>query len=303
MSVLISVLIAIFFGLIESVTEWLPVSSTAHLLLFDAVPGLSITERYGADFYELFVSGLELGAALAALIYFSRDLFLGKEKGVEENPSGNVSTGKRVWSIWLRIIVGCVPVGIVGLLISLLLTDSQKASLDSFLVIGSMLLVVGALFILIEYYLKIRTRKLGSDKPSFRYGKVSDLPVWVCAVIGVVQILSVIPGTSRSGVTIIVALLLGVSRAVSVRYSFYMSVPLLVCSSLLSFVSYGVSGAVMTGEMWGFFFLGMTVTFAISLLVIKALLGFVEKHTFNGFGIYRIALGALVIGLSLGGLI
>ena len=304
MSLAVSLLLAIFYGVIEAVTEWLPISSSAHLLLLDRIPNLGLSYTYGEEFLDLFTAVLELGAAIAALIYFFKDLFPREETEAAGEDAVNAQQTEKIWSLWLRIIVGCVPVGIAGLLISQLLSDEQNNKLNSFLVIGIMLLIVGVVFLVSELLLKRRKRHcLEEGTLSYRYDRVSSMPLWLCLVIGLIQVLSVIPGTSRSGVTILAALLLGVPRSISVRYSFYMSIPLLICSSVLSFISYGTSGAALDLNMGLTLGVGLVTSLLLSLLLIRFLVTFLEKHTLNVFGIYRVGLGGIVLGLSLGGVI
>ena len=293
MQVFIAILIGCLYGLVEGITEWLPISSTGHMILLSSIPGLRFDD--GA-FFDLFLVIIQLGAILALVIVRFRRL------NPFSAPAGPAR--KDVWKLWLKILIGCIPAGVAGILLKVLLDDRATENLNSPLVIGIMLILVGIAFIVVERLLKVRQRKLGEERDQlFKYCEVKSIPLSVCAYIGLAQVLSLIPGTSRSGVTILTALALGGDRVAGLEYSFYLAIPIMIGASLVSVIEFILGGGGVSGLEWAYLSAGFLVAFSVSLIVVKVLLNWIKKHTFEGFGYYRIALGAVVIGLSIGGII
>ena len=292
MQFLIAAAIAILYGLVEGITEWLPISSTGHMILLSAIPGLDLAQRESEAFFSLFLVVIQLGAILAICVYFFKPLvpFF--------HPAG--SARKSVWMDWLKIVVGCLPAGVCG--VALKLFDGVDAALNSPYVIGSMLALYGVAFIVCERLLKRRESKLQASGAShFRYATIEEIPLLTCFYIGLIQILSLIPGTSRSGVTILAALLLAVTRPAAARFSFYLSIPIMLGASIVEGAGFFMDGNTVSATGWTYIGVGILSAFIVSLLVVKLLLRFIEKHTFEGFGYYRILAGALVLGLAAGG--
>ncbi len=269
----LEILKIILLGVIEGITEWLPISSTGHMLLFDAVFPLKQTEA----FKELFVYFIQLGAILAVIVLFFGKLCPFKYKKKIERLDGEkaLTSDKQTWILWGKVLVACIPAAVIGLL-----WDMP----DSPWVIATTLIVYGVAFIGIERWNKKRT---------FGVENVHDISWKQAAIIGCAQILSIIPGTSRSGITILAALLLGVSRPAGAEFTFFLAIPVMVGASLLKFIEFGFG---FSSYEYIYLFIGFFVAFAVSLLCIKFLMNFVKKHDFTPFGWYRIGLGVLVFG-------
>ena len=267
----LEILKAIFLGIVEGITEWLPISSTGHMILADEFIKLKVSE----EFMELFLVVIQLGAILAVPVLFWRRLNpFSRKKSSEER--------KDTWRLWSKVAVGVVPAAVIGFL----LDDIFDKYFYNFIVVSIALFVYGIAFILIE------KRNSGN---SYRVETVNDLTYRDALVIGAFQVLSLIPGTSRSGSTIIGGMLTGVSRVASAEFSFFMAIPIMIGASLLKIVKFAVSGYVATGTEITLLLVGIAVSFLVSLVVIKFLMNFVKRHTFVPFGIYRIALGAVLI--------
>ena len=262
---------AVLFGIVEGVTEWLPVSSTGHLILLDAFVNLQVS---GA-FLEMFEVVIQLGAILAVVLLFFQKL----------NPFASVKTPAQrqdTWRLWAKVAVGVLPSAGLGLL----LDDWMDAHLYNYRVVAVTLVVYGVAFLLIEKY--PRQRKTAET--------VWQLDYKTAALIGCFQCLALVPGTSRSGATILGAILLGVSRAAGAEFSFFLAIPTMLGASALKLVKYLLEGICISATEIGVLLVGSLVSFGVSLLVIRGLMEFVRKHTFFGFGIYRIVLGILVLG-------
>jgi len=265
------ILKAIFLGIVEGITEWLPVSSTGHMILVDEFLELQLSE----EFKELFFVVIQLGAILAVPILFWKKLVpFSKEKSEEEK--------KSIWKLWLKVIIGVVPAAVLGLL----LDDFFDEHFYNFIVVAIALIVYGIAFILIEHFRKGRTVRVES---------VYDLSYKDAIVIGLYQTLSLIPGTSRSGSTILGGMLTGVSRTAASEFSFFMAIPVMLGASLLKILKFMLSGATVAPFELILLFVGIAVSFIVSLLVIDFLMNFVKKHDFKPFGIYRIILGIVLI--------
>ena len=274
------ILKSIFLGIVEGITEWLPVSSTGHMIIVDKSISLDVSK----EFMELFLVVIQLGAIAAVPVFFFDKLnpFSRKKSAIER---------KATWSLWYKVIVGVIPAAIIGVL----LDDFLDEHLYNYIVVSIALVVYGVVFILIE---KMRENKEKCDKnPTYRVENVEDLTYRDALTIGAFQVLSLIPGTSRSGSTIIGGMLTGVSRKASAEFSFFMAIPVMLGASLLKVVKFVAEGYSVSGDELLLLFVGIIVSFVVSLFAIKFLMDFVKRHTFIPFGVYRIALGVLVLSL------
>ena len=270
---------ATFLGIIEGITEWLPVSSTGHMILFDELLRLKVTD----DFKEMFLVVIQLGAILAVPILFWDRLWpFSKNKSQIEK--------RRIGSLWLKVIVGALPAAVIGVL----LDDILDTYLYNYVTVSIALIVYGIAFILVE--------KLKS-KSGFRIDSVYDLTYADALKIGAFQVLSLIPGTSRSGSTILGGMLSGVSRRASAEFSFFMAIPIMLGASGLKILKFILGGFTATGGEMALLLVGITVSFLVSILAIKLLMDFVKRHTFSIFGVYRIVLGVIVLGYFFGKII
>ncbi len=266
---------AIILGIVEGITEWLPISSTGHMILVDEFINLNVSDA----FLELFLVVIQLGAICAVpVLFFNKLNPFSTKKSKEEKRS--------TWSLWFKVIVGVVPAGVIGILFDDLLNEY----LYNYVVVAIALIVYGVLFIVIE------KRKKGT---AFRIERVEDLTYKDALVIGAYQMLSLIPGTSRSGSTILGGMLSGVSRTASAEFSFFMAIPIMLGASALKLLKFFMAGFSITTPELLILLVGIVVSFIVSLASIKFLMDFVKRHDFKPFGIYRIALGMLVIGYFL----
>lgn len=296
----IAVIKAIVYGIVEGITEWLPVSSTGHLIILNSF--FQTSEMYGDPFREFFLVFIQLGAILAVIVGFFKELN-------PINPKLNSRERKNILGVWGKIIVGVIPAGLIGVLFEALDID---AYLDNVIIVATTLFVYGVLFIIIETYRKRRTMEIqvlkemnfySKNHTEFVYGDVADLDYKIVLAIGCAQILSLIPGTSRSGVTILAALLLGCSRTCASKFSFYLSIPIMLGASLVKFLSFNQAGIEWSTNGIIYATVGLAFAFITSILIIKTLLRFIKKHTFIGFGYYRIALSIVLFTLIGVGLI
>lgn len=274
-----NILISILFGIIEGITEWLPVSSTGHMILLDELLSLKVgTPEFSAEFYNLFEVVIQLGAILAVIILFFKKLY-------PFSPSKSAEEKRSTWSLWFKVIVAIVPSAVIGVLAD----DFLDAKLGNYVTVAIALVVYGVAFILIE------RRK----NAVFTVNDTDSITYKTALLIGLFQVLSLIPGTSRSGSTILGAMLLGLSRTAAAEFSFFMAIPTMAGAALVrgyKFFDYvSESGASIPAEAWLVLAVGCAVAFAVSLASIKFLTDFVKKHSFSSFGVYRIALGALVL--------
>ena len=264
---------AVFLGIVEGITEWLPISSTGHMILVDEFLKLNV----GEDFKELFFVVVQLGAILAVPVLFFDKLWPFSKKKNKDERDDTVS-------LWLKVIVGALPAGIIGLLLG----DLLESVLYNPWIVAAALAVYGIAFIVIE-----RLKKKTGD--NFRVTDIRDLTYTDALKIGAFQILSLVPGTSRSGSTIIGGMLSGVSRVVASEFSFFMAIPLMAGASGYKLLKFALDGVTVTTEEIVILLIGIVVSFLVSLAVIKFLIDFVKRHTFTSFGIYRIVLGLAVI--------
>ena len=268
----IEILKVIFLGIVEGITEWLPISSTGHMILVDEFLGLDVS----AGFKEMFFVVIQLGAILAVPVIFWKKLFPFSKNSTSEEKS-------RIWSLWFKVIVGVIPAAILGLL----LDDFLDKYLYNFVVVAIALVVYGVAFILIE-----RNKK----DNCYRIESVYDITYKDAAIIGAYQVLSLIPGTSRSGSTILGGMLTGVSRTAAAEFSFFLAIPVMLGASALKVIKFILEGFTATPFELILLAVGILVSFVVSLAVIEFLMNFVKKHSFKAFGIYRIVLGLFVIG-------
>ena len=270
----IELLKVIFLEIVEGITEWLPVSSTGHLILVEEFIKLNVSEA----FWEMFMVVIQLGAIMAVVVLYFKELWpfqnQKKAKGALER---YVKTDKMI--MWFKIVVSCIPSIVIGLPFN----DFIEAHFNNYLVVSIMLIVYGIFFILIENYNKKRTASINS---------VVEIGWKTAFLIGVFQLLAVIPGTSRSGATIIGGILLGTSRTVAAEYTFFLAIPTMFGASLLKLVKFGLN---FTGTEAIILIVGTLVSFVVSILAIKFLMGYIKKHDFKVFGWYRIALGIVVL--------
>ena len=278
--IFIEILKAIFFGIVEGITEWLPVSSTGHLILLDTFIHLDVSEA----FYEMFQVVIQLGAILAVIVLFFHKLN-------PFAPSKDETEKKDTWSLWFKVVVAVIPSAVVGLL----LDDWMDEHLYNYIVVAIMLVAYGIAFLFVEKWNASR---------SFRIQNVYEIDYRTALLMGAFQCLSLIPGTSRSGSTILGAIILGVARPAGAEFSFFMAIPTMLGASALKLLKYGleiVQGEALApnGTEIGVLITGCIVAFVVSLLVIKGLMEYVRKHSFSVFGIYRIILGVVVLGYFL----
>lgn len=260
----------VFLGIIEGITEWLPISSTGHMLLVDEFIHLNMSD----EFKEMFFFVIQLGAILAVIVLFWHKMFPFQFKD-KSRPVVKMET----ISLWLKVVVACIP----GAVVTILFDDYIEAHLHTPIVIAAALIVYGIAFIVIEGWNAKRT-------PRIR--KLTDITYRTALIIGLFQVLSIIPGTSRSGATIVGALLIGVSRVAAAEFTFFLAVPVMLGMSVLKVAKFGLN---FTGTEFFTLAVGMIVAFLVSVLVIKFLMNFIKKHDFKPFGWYRIVLGVVVL--------
>ncbi len=268
----VEVIKVILIGIIEGITEWLPISSTGHMLIFDAFIPLKMNE----DFKEMFFVVIQLGAIMAVVAIFWKKMF---PFGISEK---KLEIKKNIIMMWLKVAVACLPAAILGLLFD----DFLEAYFGNALTISLMLILYGIAFILIENHNRKRKPKITS---------INLIDYKTAIIIGCFQALSMIPGTSRSGATIVGALLIGVSRTAAAEFTFFLAVPTMLGASLLKLIKFGFDFSSSEAVA---LILGMAVAFVVSLAAIKFLMDYVKKHDFKVFGWYRIVLGAIVILVS-----
>lgn len=292
---IIELLKVIFLGIVEGITEWLPVSSTGHMILVDQFMKLKVSE----EFWQMFLVVIQLGAVLAVVVLDFKKLWpFHKIDPSRESNWNYISTNERIGKLqkfadkyinmnkivlWLKILVSCVP----AIIVALPFNNWIEKTFMNYWVVSVMLIVYGVLFIVIENYNKSR-------KPSRT--KLSDISFKDALFIGIFQLLALIPGTSRSGATIIGGILLGMSRKLAAEYTFFLAIPVMFGASFLKLVKFGLH---FTGTEVVYLLLGMVVAFGVSIAAIKFLMGYIKKHDFKVFGWYRIALGVVVLAYFL----
>ena len=268
---MIEIIKAILFGIVEGITEWLPISSTGHMILLNDLIKLNVTD----EFYSMFEVVIQLGAILAVVLIYFKEIFpwgFGKNK----------KDTKKTLNLWGKILVACIPAAVLGLL----LDDWLDAHLYNSVVVALALIIYGIIFIIIERK-KIGTRKTKS---------IDDISYKQAFQVGMFQLLSLVPGTSRSGSTIIGGLLVGLDRKVAATFTFFLAIPVMIGASLLKILKYFLkTGTAFTSLEWSILIVGCIVAFIVSIVVIKFLMNYIKKHDFQVFGWYRIVLGILVL--------
>ncbi len=279
----IDILKIILFGIIEGITEWLPISSTGHMILLEELLSAQEIFEGGKAFWDFFLVAIQLGAILAVVICFFNKLnpFGGKSL---KNPevSKSKEEKKEIWLLWAKVLVACVPAAIIGLL----LDDWLDSVFYNSITVSITLIVYGILFIVMEIWNKRRT---------FKIMDVHQLSFKTALIIGCMQLLALIPGTSRSGVTILGAMLILCNREVACEFSFFLSIPVMLGASLFKGVKFLLSGETFSSSDFALLLIGAIIAFAVSMFVIKFLMSFIKRHDFKAFGIYRIVLGVLLI--------
>ena len=270
MDFFVEALKVIFLGIVEGITEWLPISSTGHMLLVDEFLQLDMSQ----EFKDMFFYVIQLGAILAVVV-----LFWGKMFPFQFKDKSRPVVKKETFFLWFKVVIACIP----GAIVTLLFDEYIEAHLQTPLVIAAALIVYGIAFILVERWNAGKTPKVRT---------LNDITYRTALIIGLFQVLSIIPGTSRSGSTIVGALLIGVSRVAAAEFTFFLAVPVMFGMSALKILKFGLD---FSGTEFFMLGLGMVVAFLVSLLVIKFLMNFIKKHDFKPFGWYRIILGALVL--------
>lgn len=267
---MIEILKSILYGIVEGITEWLPISSTGHLILLEKLMPLNVSK----EFWSFFEVVIQLGAILAVVILFFHKLN-------PFAPSKSKAEKSGTWNLWFKVIAAVLPSAVLGLL----LDDWLDAHLYNYITVAVTLILYGIAFLFVEK----RERK------SFRVNEVTEIDYKTALLIGAFQVLAMIPGTSRSGATILGAMLLGVSRTAAAEFSFFLAIPTMLGASLLKGAKFALSGVSMTGSEISILVAGCITAFLVSLMAIRGLMQYVRNHTFNVFGVYRIVLGAIVL--------
>ena len=273
MNAIIELLKAVLFGIVEGVTEWLPVSSTGHMILLDEFIRLKVSP----EFYEMFQVVIQLGAIAAVVLLFFQKLNPFSRK---KDPRQKKAT----WQLWFKVVAAVIPSAVIGLL----LDDWMDEHLYNYIVVAIALIVYGVFFLFLE--------KGNNGRHLKQVKSVYEIDYRTAIFIGCFQCLSLIPGTSRSGSTILGAIFLGVSRSAGAEFSFFLAIPTMLGASALKLLKFLLSGVSATGLELGVLAVGCVVSFLVSLLVIRGLMEYVRKHSFGLFGVYRIVLGVIVVG-------
>lgn len=310
MKVFVEFLKAIVFGIVEGITEWLPVSSTGHMIVLEQFFGFGETQ--GKAFLDFFLVIIQLGAIFAVILSFFKELWpFGKNKGPHQK--------HEIWMTWGKILVASIPAGVIGLLFD----DWLEEKLYNYLTVSIMLIVYGVAFIVIEFFLRLRAKKIKeryhlnrtaatvnkdddldernlTNYPLFNIHSVKDITIQYALIIGLAQVLALIPGTSRSGVTICAALLMSIDRRTSAKFSFYLSIPAMLGGSLIKGMMYFLKvqkgeANKITGVQVGLILVAMAVAFGVSWVVIRFFMKLLRTQTFTGFGVYRIILGIVLL--------
>ena len=271
MEMIIELLKAVLFGIVEGITEWLPVSSTGHMILLDEFVQLKVSP----EFYEMFQVVIQLGAIAAVILLFFRKLnpfSLKKDKKEKRD----------TWQLWFKVVVAVIPSAAIGVL----LDDWMDEHLYNYVVVAFALMLYGVAFLFVENM---------NSKKQLKVQSVYELSYGKALLIGCFQCLSLIPGTSRSGSTILGAILLGVGRSAGAEFSFFLAIPTMLGASALKLLKFVMSGVSATTTEIAVLAVGCVVSFIVSFLVIRGLMEYVRKHSFAAFGVYRIALGAVVL--------
>ncbi|MBQ9086514.1 MAG: undecaprenyl-diphosphate phosphatase [Clostridia bacterium] len=272
---ILELLKSLLLGIVEGITEWLPISSTGHMILLNEFLSLNVSPA----FWELFEVVIQLGAIFAVIVLFFHKLN-------PFAPSKSAAEKKGTWNLWLLVILAVLPSAVIGLL----LDDWLNEKLYNPWTVAVMLIVYGVAFLFIE---KLRANC------SVRVDRVEQIGWRDALLIGTFQVLAIIPGTSRSGSTILGAMMFGLSRTAAAEFSFYLAIPTMAGASLLKAAKFFLEGNTIGGTEWAILLVGCLTAFAVSLLVIRYLMDYVRRHSFSVFGVYRIVLGFLVLGYFL----
>lgn len=264
---------AVLFGIVEGVTEWLPISSTGHLILLNEFITLNVSDA----FRSMFDVVIQLGAILAVIVLFFHKLN-------PFSPQKSEGEKKQTWQLWFKVIAAIIPSGIVGVLFD----DWMEAHFHNATVVAIALIVYGVAFLLVE---RRNARRVGGKTVEDVYA----IDYKTALLIGCFQCLSLVPGTSRSGSTILGAILIGVGRSAGAEFSFFMAIPTMLGASAIKGLKFLLSGVSATGTEIGVLIVGCVVSFLVSLLVIRGLMEYVRRHSFSAFGVYRIILGVVVL--------
>ncbi len=267
------ILRTVILGIVEGITEWLPISSTGHLILAKEFLGGQNSFMSNTEFFDLYLYVIQLGAILAVVTLYFRKL----------NPFALSKTKEEkrdTWHMWFKVVVACLPAAVIGLIL-----DSYMEKIENWQVVSAMLIVYGIAFIIVENLHK---------QP--KLGDMNEMTYKTALLIGAFQVLSIIPGTSRSGATILGAILLGCRRELAAEFSFFLAIPVMCGVSFLKILKFVLEGLAMTPQMLTVLLVGMVVAYVVSMLAIKFLVNFVKKNDFKSFGVYRIILGVVVIG-------
>lgn len=263
---IIEIIKSILFGIVEGITEWLPISSTGHMILLEQFVKLNVTP----EFWKMFLVVIQLGAILAVVVLYFNKL----------NPFSNKKTKeqkKDTWLLWSKVLVACLPAAIIGLLFD----DLIEKFLDSPFIVAIMLIIYGIAFIIIEN----RNKKANITE-------LKNLTFRTALIIGIFQLLALIPGTSRSGATILGGILIGTSREIAAEFTFFLAIPVMFGASLLKLLKFGLA---FTSQEMAILVVGLITAFIISIIAIKFLMNYIKKNDFKAFGYYRIILGILVL--------
>ncbi|MCI8520440.1 MAG: undecaprenyl-diphosphate phosphatase [Clostridia bacterium] len=265
----LNILNAIVFGVVQGITEWLPISSTGHMILLDQFI------RLGHDkaFKDLFFVVIQFGSILAVVTLYFRKLN-------PFSPSKSAIEKRDTWTMWGKVLVGCIPAAVIGLLFDKLIMEKTY----NWYVVAAALIIYGILFIVIES--RNKTPKINA---------ISEMSYRMAAAIGIFQVLAMIPGTSRSGSTILGAVILGAGRNVAAEFSFFLAVPVMLGASALEILKYFMEFGLFSGEQWITLLVGMIVAYVVSIFAIRFLMDYIRRHDFKAFGYYRIILGIIVI--------
>ena len=263
---------AILMGIVEGITEWLPISSTGHMILLEQLIKFNASE----EFMSMFRVVIQLGAILAVVVLFWSKLW---PFGVKR---GHIASKPAVWQLWFKVVVATIPVLIISPL-----DDWMEAHFYNYITVAAMLILYGVLFIIIE-----------NRHTAPHVNQLDQITYKEAFVVGVWQMLAIIPGTSRSGATIVGGLLLGLSRACVAEFTFYLAIPVMAGASLLKVIKFALSGVAMTGTEVAVLIVGCIVAFVVSLAAIRFLMDYVKRHNFKVFGVYRIVLGLIVLAVA-----
>lgn len=265
---MIEILKAIFLGIVEGITEWLPISSTGHMILVEKIMPLSLSE----EFKEMFFVVIQLGAILAVIfIYFNKLNPISLKKTDRQK--------KGIYMLWFKVILACIPAGIIGLLFD----DIIDEKFYNYQTVASMLIIYGILFLYVEK---------SNEKRTFKIKTIDSLTYKTAFIIGLFQVLALIPGTSRSGATIVGAMLIGTSRVVATEFTFFLAIPVMLGASLLKILKFGLHFSSIEMQV---LLVGSVVSFIVSIFAIKFLVTYIKNNNFKPFGYYRIALGIVVL--------